>query len=223
MKEFIEVPATIRSLAFRRLVCGVGTNDAKYMVRQKLDGKILICHFYQTWQNMIKRCYCEKIQGKRPTYIGCSVSNNWLTFSNFRLWMEGQDWKGKQIDKDILVVGNKIYSEETCIFVSGAINCLLTGNKNKGCEDPQGVSWHSASGKYISQCRVNGNNKYLGIFSTSQEAELAYLLFKSITIKKVAFDVEASSNKKLQLGLRRHAEIFSIKAESIKLQLSEIK
>ena len=74
---------------------------------------------------MLQRCYSESHLVRQPTYKGCSVCEEWLTFSNFKSWMEQQDWEGKQLDKDLLVYKNKIYSPETCVFVSSVINSFF--------------------------------------------------------------------------------------------------
>lgn len=73
----------------RKLVHGVGINDADY-VTQKLEtigyvnGKrkqkrVWICPFYRTWSNMLDRCYSFKYQERNKTYIGCTVTDEWLT------------------------------------------------------------------------------------------------------------------------------------------------
>ena len=124
MVEFIEMPASKKSLSFRKPVFGVGTNDADYIIDRRIDGKRVACPIYRAWKNMLKRCHSDKYQKDRPTYIGCSVCKEWLTFSNFRRWMLTQDWQGKQIDKDIKFKGNKIYSPETCMFVTNKENTI---------------------------------------------------------------------------------------------------
>lgn len=92
------------------LVCGVGINDATYSVyRYKGSAgsqkRIWACPFYRTWGTMLGRCYSDKFHEQNPTYVGCTVCDEWLTFSKFKAWMETQDWKDKQLDKDILVPG----------------------------------------------------------------------------------------------------------------------
>ena len=106
-----------------KLVYGVGINDAEYVVVKReevgnVDGKrkrktVWRCPFYKTWSSMLRRCYSTKYQERCPTYMGCSVSEEWHTFSVFRNWMESQDWQDTQLDKDLLVEGNKVYSPET--------------------------------------------------------------------------------------------------------------
>ena len=207
---------TIFPLSKRKPIYGVGINDAWYVVQPIINGKKAWCLYYNTWKHMIKRCCCDKYQEKYPTYIGCSVVKDWLTFSVFRSWMEQQGWQGKQLDKDILVPVNKEYGPNTCIFVSGSINNLLTDSAASRGDCPQGVSFNKQSGKYQSECRVNGKSKYLGRFPTAQEAAYAYLSFKSGLIRQIAYEDEASNFPKLQSALLRHAELFAKKARNLK-------
>lgn len=148
------------------LVYNIGINDAKY----KLKG----CHFYETWKGMLRRCYSENYQKMKPTYIGCSVCEDWLTFSKFKAWMEIQDWEGKQLDKDILFPGNKVYSPETCVFVDSITNSFITESNSSRGEYPIGVSYDKKCGKIFAQCRVDSKRKFLGYFETSEEAHNAW-------------------------------------------------
>lgn len=36
-----------------------------------------------------------------------------------------QDWADKQLDKDLINPNNKLYSPETCFFISGTLNRML--------------------------------------------------------------------------------------------------
>jgi len=84
---------------------------------------------YSTWSHMIRRCYSEKFQVKNPTYKGVIVCERWHGFQNFCddiQLLDGYDkWKnsnGYELDKDILCekmnIKPKIYSPDTCIFIS---------------------------------------------------------------------------------------------------------
>jgi len=136
---FEEVPANINSLSKRRLVCGVGVNDADYMVHFIKNGIKIRCVYHATWTAMLKRCYSEACQKRQPAYIGCSVCDKWLIFSNFKAWMEKQDFKGKHLDKDIKIKGNKVYSPEACSFVSAAENVIAASAKNYIFISPSGA------------------------------------------------------------------------------------
>lgn len=160
-------------------VFGVGINDAGYQVSRYEDGKrVWACPFYVKWKDMLKRCYRDSYKETNPTYTECSVCNDWIYFTKFKSWMEQQDWEGKQLDKDLLVTGNKVYSPETCVFIDNKVNTfLIERNASRGAW-PIGVS---ASGKRFSAyCRVLGKkgNEYLGKFDTPEEAHQAWLAFK---------------------------------------------
>lgn len=167
-----------------KLVYGVGINDADYkthMYQQDAPSKkqklVWICPFYQRWKSMLERCYSEKYQARQPTYVGCSVSKDWLSLSNFKSWMEKQDWEGKQLDKDVLLFGNKVYSNETCVFVSRKVNTFLAESTKSRGEWPIGV--YSRNGKFRAQCkRIDGSTVYLGIFDNSLDAHKSWLAFK---------------------------------------------
>ena len=147
-----------------KLIYGIGINDSDYKIQPHIEGKQVICKYYQTWKGMLSRCYDFKTQAKRPTYIGCTVCDEWLTFSNFKRWMETQDWEGKCLDKDILVQRNKVYSPDTCIFVTDAINVLFTKRDAARGQYKLGVYFNRENGKFKSQCNINGKQKHLGYY-----------------------------------------------------------
>lgn len=170
-----------------RLVYGVGINDADYVVKKKetisyTEGKqkqklIWFCPYYRVWTSMLARCYSPKYQEKQPTYKGCSVSDDWLTFSNFKSWMETQDWEGKQLDKDLLFEGSKIYSAETCVFVTQTVNKFTTDRGATRGEWMIGVCWHKRVNKFMSKCSnpFTKKKEHLGCFTCELEAHQAWL------------------------------------------------
>lgn len=196
----------IKRLSKQKLVYGVGINDADYVVQKfetiDVDGKqkqrgVWICPYYRVWKGMLERCYSTKTQEKYPTYKGCVVSDEWLTFSNFKRWMECQDWEGKHLDKDLLFVGNKVYSAETCVFVTRFVNNFTLERLNDRGEWLIGVCWHKATGMFISRCSnpFTKKREHLGLFTSELEAhqvwlkrklELAHLLAAEQTDTRVA-------------------------------------
>lgn len=168
----------------RALVRGVGINDAEYVITQVINGKRVHCPFYTRWSSMLERCYSHKLQETRPTYIGCSVHKDWLKFSIFKSWMEQQPWDGNQLDKDLLIKGNKVYSEETCVFVSQRVNSFLLEGENSRRLLPIGVNLHQ--GKYQANCRDNNTLVFLGYYDTPDLAHLAWFNYKAKLAKKLA-------------------------------------
>lgn len=166
----------------KKLVYGVGINDADYVVVKRetigyVNGKrkqkqVWMCQYYQTWVDMLKRCYSAKLHERYPTYIGCTVSDDWLTFSNFKNWMEEQDWEGKQLDKDLIVEGNKVYSAETCVFVTEATNNFITDRSNARGDWLIGVCWNKEKAKFQALCSnpFTKKREHLGYFDCEQQA-----------------------------------------------------
>lgn len=121
---------------------------------------------------MLQRCYDTKFHKHRPTYRGCIVCEEWLTFSNFKKWMEKQDWEGKQLDKDLLVFGNKVYSPDTCVFIDLAMNTFISG-----CDTSSGgYYWHAKNKKFVARCNnpLTKITENLGNFYCSEDAHQAW-------------------------------------------------
>ena len=125
---------------------------------------------------MLQRCYSEKYLESHPSYIGTSVCSEWLYASEFKKWMEQQDWEGKCLDKDIIAPGSKLYSPETCAFVHARTNSFVTACDASRGAYPVGVSLRKSTGKYRADCGnpFSGEQEYLGYFLTPQEAHEAW-------------------------------------------------
>lgn len=168
MSDFIEKPYPKKLLSRRKRIFNVGINDADYYVFvNTVNGKIKTCPFFSRWRDMLDRCY----SGRFATYADCYVCNEWLTFSNFKAWMMEQDWKGKDLDKDIKLQGNNCYSPEFCIFIPHRINTLLLSRKKSKSDLPEGVCFDNSRGKFYSQVQGHG---FVGRFDSAEEARSAY-------------------------------------------------
>jgi len=169
----------------RSLVFGVGIND--WVGAVKVGGKKI--REYVLWIAMLQRCFDEKFKQKYPTYEGVTCSKEWLSMTKFIedvSQMKGCGLSGWELDKDILVKGNKLYSKETCCFVPHEVNNLLIKSDNSRGEFPVGVCFHKPSGKFMAYLKINGKLKYLGLFTTPEEAFQAYKAAKEAHIKVVA-------------------------------------
>lgn len=175
MKDFPIIPVNDRAIARRSLVHGFGINDAPYLVQPKIDGKQIHCPFYCRWMNMIKRCYSKSLKKTIPTYSECSVDDRWKRFTDFREWMKAQDWEGKQLDKDLLSPGNKIYGPDTCVFISAKLNTLLNDCGSSKGDYPTGVSLFKRDGRFKATISIDSGLVHLGLFSSPEQAEKAYL------------------------------------------------
>jgi len=191
----------------KKFVYGVGINDADYNIgiTDTVDGKnkiVWMCPFYIRWRGMLSRCYYEKYNQKWPTYIGCSVCPEWFYFSKFKNWMETQDWEGKELDKDILFPGNKVYSPEACVFVEGRLNLFLTNTNLASGPYPTGVSWHKATSMFVAQCNnpTTGKYEHLGLFDNP---EVAHQVWKAKKHEHALAYAEQQADPRVAEALRK--------------------
>ena len=184
-----------------KLVYGAGFNDKTKPAN--VDGKNV--KEYDLWQSMLERCFSEKFQTRYPTYKGCNVSDNFINYSYFHDWCQEQigfgniDDKGRSwcLDKDLLFIDNKTYSETTCVFVPQEINTFFVDRVNDRGEHPLGVYFDKSNGKFKARCNVNGKQQYLGLFNTAQEAFAVYKPFKEALCKQLALKWESEIDSRL--------------------------
>lgn len=189
----------------KSLIYGVGVNDADYVVLTTLNGRQIKCKFYQTWYNMLRRCYSTEYHTSKPTYVGCSVCQDWLYFMNFKRWMELQDWKGNHLDKDILLSGNKIYSPDTCAFVPLAVNAFVLSGLKSCVGLPIGVTYSRGRYRACGYVKSKGRRSHIGVFDTREFAHLAYLNSKIEHISVICKDVK---DKRVVLALLKRYQII---------------
>lgn len=161
--------------------------EGKY--KSKIEGKLT--DYYDKWVGMLRRCYCDKLHKKYPQYKECKVCDEWLNFQNFAKWYEDNYYEVEgqrmELDKDILIKGNKVYSPETCVFVPRLINTVITNRKRDRGKYPVGVTLSSNKKKYISRCS-NGKGEfiYIGRYDTALEAFNVHKEYKENIIKSIA-------------------------------------
>ena len=171
-------------------VCGVGVLGAKYPTR--VNG--VLTKEYELWNSMLTRCYSDSSKKRRPTYEGCEVSNNFKSYEYFYEWCNKQigfSNEGNEnpfhLDKDLLIKGNKVYSEDTCVFIPAEINTLLIKCAATRGECLIGVSWHKTRKAFVAKVnKSKGKREYLGFFKTEIEAFNAYKTAKEAFIKEQA-------------------------------------
>ena len=140
---------------------------------------------FQLWKNMLKRCYSEVSFKKSPSYEQCLTSETFNHYQQFKTWCNQQLGFGNtgwELDKDILVKGNKIYSEDTCCFVPKEINLLLVKHDKGRGNYSLGVDYHKSRKQFRARC----SDKHLGWFNTEIDAFHAYKQAKEAYIKEVA-------------------------------------
>ena len=212
---FKEIPMTTKQEkrgAKRSLVYGVGINDSTYQTTIDINGVKYSCPYFVRWVGMLTRCYSKSWLKKHPTYIGCTVTPEWHTFSVFKSWMLTQDWQGKQLDKDLLSLENKRYSPETCIFVSRQVNSLFNERDNAQGEMPLGI--YKRKDRYeVGVSYGEGKRSWVGVFNTIPEAIDAYVAAK---LKAVAIVINNEPKRSTKEAIKKYAQYFTDKMNILK-------
>lgn len=164
---------------------GIGFNSKG---EYKTNGKYTKA--YKTWGKMLGRCYCPKYHASRPTYLGCSVADEWLDYQDFAEWFSNHEYsnRGYQLDKDLLIPGNKIYAPDRCAFVPAQLNSLLLDSGASRGQYKQGACFHKGKNKFTPRINIDGKPKYLGLFDTELEAYNAYKKAKEAHVKEKALE-----------------------------------
>jgi len=164
----------------KKKVYGIGINDVLGFSKTR-EGK--------NWCQVMRRGYCPKLKMRRPTYANVTVHPDWLIASNFKNSKIHDHYiPGYCLDKDILVPGNKQYSETACRYVPQYVNnVLLDRGKYRGIL-PLGVSMHGKGFQaHCSQMQINGKPKSVafGTFKTPELAHREWQTAKIVAIEKV--------------------------------------
>ena len=136
---------------------------------------------------MLGRCKNNK------KYSDCTVCEEWLCFQNFAEWYANNEFYGLgyDLDKDILIKGNRVYNPSTCCLVPSVINHVFKSHaKPTKHLLPLGVSYNkrNAHKKYGASLGLYGKQKHLGYFKTPEEASAAYVIAKEAYVKEIALE-----------------------------------
>ena len=141
------------------------------------------CIYYGAMNTRCQTPYKQKF----TTYA--EVSTEFKDFNHFAEWCQTQkgytgcdDKKNWCLDKDILIIGNKTYSPDTCVFVPEFINVLFSNKKITGL--PFGVTKHL--NRYRARCSTLQGRIHLGCFTTPMEAHYAWQRAKAEHIYNIA-------------------------------------
>ena len=138
------------------------------------------------WINMLKRCYDKSFHLRQPTYTNCTVSKNWHNFQNFAKWYNDNYVENYHLDKDLLVYGNKLYSQDTCIFVPRELNSLFQTNSRNNESLPFGVKKHGIGYHSILNYNlVYSINEAKNNYWNEKHSKLKYLIYEFPKFEKV--------------------------------------
>lgn len=96
---------------------------------------------YSCWHSMMQRCYDSEFHKTQQSYMGCSVSKVWHNYQVFAEWFElnyPMDGGSYELDKDLKVAGNRVYSPESCMFIPKILNIKTSAEKVHTLINPDG-------------------------------------------------------------------------------------
>jgi len=122
---------------------------------------------YTRWVNMMDRCYGDSVT---ETYRDVRVCKEWKDFDTFHEWhKENNDPNRKlELDKDLLVFGNKLYSPDACVLVPKELNMLIVIPRVEKQRTLPGT--YKTAFNYGASC----NGIKLGFYDTEEEAHRAW-------------------------------------------------
>lgn len=182
---------------YRRSVAGVG-----YLGEGIFNSK---SKFYSHWAAMLDRCHNPEYHKSRSTYHDCSSQESWSCLQNFCEWAHKDKYyqNGWHLDKDLCVIGNRLYSEDTCAFVPTELNStLLKFDGSPG----RGTTYVEEKKTYCAKISLFGKHKNLGHFKTRDEAEAVYKKRKLEYFKEIADIYEGQVDPRIINNLRNWSD-----------------
>ena len=149
--------------------------DGKWSSGYSKDGKTYHTKASAVWHAMRQRCGVGGSKKANAAYADCVMSENFLKFQFFAEWCQTQIGYGLpnyQIDKDILLEGNRVYSEVNCVFVPQELNSFFCSRSGPVSDLPKGVT--RCKNSYSARFAPASVSGYLGMFKTVEEASQSY-------------------------------------------------
>lgn len=148
----------------------------------KSNGKHTV--YYNVWMGIRKRCLNK--DRRHPSYSDCIICDEWKDFQIFAKWYDENYKEGFNIDKDILIKGNKVYSPETCCVVPKEINLAVMNDKNRRGKYPIGMYFDKSNNAFQARISKYGIPTYLGSYNSTDEAFKVYKKAKEDYLKELA-------------------------------------
>lgn len=166
----------------KKKVRGIGIiGEGQYPVKYVRQGVVKYTLAFETWLTRLKSVVSVNYKKRRKGFKGVEVAEEWLNYQNFAKWFYEQVklyGKGGVVDKDLLFLGNKVYSPTTCCYIPQAINALFSMKS-----DTKG--FYLKKGKYSVSVNIDGVRKYIGSYDDEDSAKIVYFQTKLAEVKKI--------------------------------------
>ena len=135
---------------------------------------------YRHWMSLFIRCYKSSDEWQ-PTYQDCEISEEWHNLQNFCDWSVdnfpkdtfGMKW---ELDKDLLVKGNKTYGPATCCYLPKELNLFLARVDDVAIYEYTTTDNRILYRVWVRQGKktVGDNNHYVGSYPSYEEALIVW-------------------------------------------------
>jgi len=125
--------------------------------------------FYDTWKNMMRRCYKEYSESyKNYGGRGIRVCDEWLDdATNFIKWAEETHIEGYSLDR---IDNDGNYEPSNCRWASNIVQALNQRMNTRNTSGYVGIHYRERDTVWVSRINVNKNRIYIGSFKTKEEA-----------------------------------------------------
>ena len=161
---------------------------------------------YRRWCAMICRVYRPTTERIKRSYEDCSVDPRWHNFQNFAEWYQQQPYNnqsGYELDKDLILEGNKVYGPETCCLIPSVLNLAITFIKTNRLA----IGVFKEGNKFVAETRMKSSLvRRLGVYDNLEDAKYRYLEFRWSYIMTLAghlHDIGKISDYHLNVVQRR--------------------
>ena len=185
-------------------VCGVGyIGEGEY--NSKSNKKA-----YNSWRLMLERVYNPRSKANKKNYADVTICDEWLNFQNYCSWHLDNYIQDYQCDKDLKVLGSRVYSPETCSYIPQELNKLLTFREASKEGLPVGVKISKGIKRdtFLAEMKYYGKTEKIGRYDNLKDAYQAYIDSKLVHVKCLAEEYKDKIDKEVYNSLINISEAY---------------
>lgn len=177
-----------------------GFNGQGYIGVGKYNSNLTDNPGYSKWMSIWKRIG-QVGNPNFASYVHCTMDVRWESLQDFSEFYYNCPYKqdGWELDKDLIIPGNKIYGPDTAAYVPKELNTFLT-KREKASGLPKGVRENRVTfGAYL---HIDGKIHRIGNYQTPDLAYAAYKLEKEKDARRLADKYEGLVDPRVIKALR---------------------
>lgn len=161
---------------------------------------------YDHWRRMLQRAYDTRWKLKHNTYNDCKVSEDWFDYQTFAKDYHECKYKTEKsdLDKDLLVLGNKLYSKELCVYLPEELNKAIMIRGNISVFHKRDSIFETiCNGQYLGR-----SNNPLDLADLWLDVKYNHIATLAIKYKDVISPAAYKSLMNIKIGITKDGEVF---------------